>query len=53
LRNANLQEAKLNAATLENADFTGVRKHYATFQTTYMEGCKGCPFDWAKNGYEQ
>ena len=46
LTDANLQEGKLNEANLAGATLTGARRHYATFQGTYMEDCLDCPRDW-------
>lgn len=46
LRDANLQEAKMNITRLNDADMTGARIHYGNFQMAQMEGCTGCPFDW-------
>lgn len=47
LQGADLMEAKLYDANLEDAIMDdGTRITFAIFQDTFMEGCRGCPFDW-------
>ncbi|MBN8913265.1 MAG: pentapeptide repeat-containing protein, partial [Rhizobiales bacterium] len=39
---------KFYEANLANAVFEGTRIRFAIFQDAFMEGCKGCPFDWQR-----
>ena len=43
---ANLQETKLYDSDLSDATFEGTVITFAIFQSAYMDGCRGCPFDW-------
>ncbi|MCG8356320.1 MAG: pentapeptide repeat-containing protein [Kiloniellales bacterium] len=46
LTSANLQEMKLYDSDLSDATFEGTVITFAIFQDAYMDGCRGCPFDW-------
>jgi len=47
LQGADLMEAKLYDANLQDAVMDeGTRITFAIFEGTFMEGCRGCPFDW-------
>lgn len=47
LSSANLQEMKLYDSNLSEAIMDdGTVITFAIFQDAYMEGCRGCPFDW-------